>query len=101
MCTESFEKLSTAQLTCSEGARFQYMVMRNVQLTGPYQKEVRNIGGGGEEGRQYNAANDTELFMLHGHGQVKKKLDVYREIGSLQLQGPGYRIDKNTRKNIN
>lgn len=78
--SESFEKLSTAQLTCSEGALFQYMVMRNVQLTGLYQEEVHNKGRGWG---QCNAANYTELFMLHRHGQVKKRLDVYREIGSL------------------
>lgn len=63
-CKESFEKLSTAQLTCSEEALFQYMEMRNVQLTGLYQEEVHNKVGGGEEGRQYNAANYTEVFML-------------------------------------
>ncbi len=98
MCTESFEKLSTAQLTCSEGALFQYMVMRNGQLTGLYREDVHNIGGGGEEGRQYNAANDTELFVLHRHGQFNKKLNVYRETGSVLLRGPGHRIDMNTRK---
>lgn len=81
--SESFEKLSTAQLTCSEGALFQYMVMRNVQLTGFYREEVHSKGGGGEEGRQYSAANYTELFMLHT--QVKKNLDIYKVIGSLML----------------
>lgn len=67
----SFEKLSTVQLTCSEGALFfQYMVMRNVQLTELHKEEVHNKGGGGDEGRQYNAANYAELFMLHKHEQV-------------------------------
>lgn len=57
------------------------MVMRNLQLAGPYQEEVHNNRGkGGEEGR-HNAANYTELYMLYMHGQVKKKLDVYWEIG--------------------
>ena len=36
--------------------------MRDVQLTGLYQEEVHNKRGGGEEGRQYNAANYTERF---------------------------------------
>lgn len=42
--SESFEKVSTVQLTCSEGALFQYMVMRNVQLTGLHQEEAHNKG---------------------------------------------------------
>lgn len=86
MCTESFEKLSTAQLTCSEGALFQYMVMRSVQLTGLYQEEeVHNKGReeGEDEGRQYNATNCTQLCMPHRRGQVEKKCGIYREIGSL------------------
>lgn len=54
MCAKSLYKLSSAQWNCSEGALFQDMVMRDVQLTGLYQEEVHNKGGGKEQERQYN-----------------------------------------------
>lgn len=72
ICAESLYKLCTAQMTCLEGAFFQYMVMRDVQLTGLYQEDAHNKGGGGEKERQYDAKAYTELYMLHRHGQVKK-----------------------------
>lgn len=48
ICTESFEKLPPAQQTYS---LFQYMVMRNSQLTGLCQEEAQNKGGVGVERR--------------------------------------------------
>lgn len=79
---KSFEKLSTVQLTCSEGALFPIHGNEECAINWA-------LPGGGSaqqkrgEGRQYNAAKYIELFMLHRHGQVKRKLDIYRKNGSL------------------
>lgn len=82
----SFEKLSTAQLTCSEGALFQYMVMRNVQLTGLYQEEVYNKVGEGEKEEDGTMLQSTLNYLWYTgrHGQIKKKHVIYGEIGSLR-----------------
>ena len=88
MCTERFEKLSTAQLTCSEGALFPIHGNEECAINwalpgGSAQQRGEGEEEEEEEGRQYNATNCNELFMLHWHGQVGKKLDIYRGIGSL------------------
>lgn len=66
-------------MTCSEGVFFQNMVMRDVQLTGLYQEEVHNKGGGGAKERQYNARAYTQLYVRHRYRQVKRELDIYRD----------------------
>ena len=75
--SESFEKLSTAQLTCSEGAFFQYMVMRNVQLTGLYQEEVQNKGGGGEEGDGTMLQTTLNYLCYTGMGKLRRNYIIY------------------------
>lgn len=68
-------------MTCSEGAFFQYMVMRNLQLTGLHQEEVKNKGeGGGRKGRQYKAANYDELFML-SMGKLRRNVIFIGKLG--------------------
>lgn len=61
------------------------MVMRDVQLTGLYQEEAHNKGGGGDKERQHNAKAYTELYMLHRHGQVKKLLGHAALIGNIEM----------------
>lgn len=76
------------------------MLMSNVQLSGLCEEEAHNKGGGGDEGRQNNATNYTELFMILGLELVKEKLEIYGEIGSMHQQRPACTVNKRTRKAI-
>lgn len=72
ICAESLYKLCTAQMTCSEGDFFQYMVMRDAQLTGLYQEEAHNKGGGGGKERDSTMLKPTLNCRLRRHEQGKK-----------------------------
>lgn len=75
---ESFEKLSTVQLTCSEGALFPIHgnEERAINWTPQGGSAQQRGEGGKEEAKQYNAANQAEQFLPHKRRQVQKLLDI-------------------------
>lgn len=73
---------------------FQYMLMREVQLTNLYKCTTKGDGK-----RRRKTTNYAELFMLHKHWAGLEE-DVCREIGSLLKQRLRYRVYENTSKTI-
>lgn len=66
------------------GSLCQYMVMRDVQLTGLCELWVHNKRGRrAEEGRQYCATNSHKLFIQHRNELMKREAHISAEIGSL------------------